>query len=110
MGWFKPKSWILNSLKLVDKVANKLSGGKEWETISSRLGKVLMDPNASGWATGVAKGICGALNVIDKDHCIRSVEEERVELLKVMHKMKLAYEELRSFKTNPLTGGKGEVR
>lgn len=87
-------SWILKGLKFVDKLANVLTGGKKWETISSRMGTVLLDPNASWWAKGISKGLCGALDVIDKNHCIDSIERARLELMREMEKLQKAHDKL----------------
>lgn len=65
---------ILGILKVADKVLNFLLGGKEWETISSRMGKCLQNPTCPG--KPIAKTLCSWLDIIDKNHCIDSIETE----------------------------------
>lgn len=92
------KRWTLKGLLALDKVGNVLTGGKKWETISSRMGKVMVDPNASWWAKGISKGLCGALDVIDKNHCVESIERERVQLARVILEMALEHEKLKAIR------------
>lgn len=53
----------------VDCLANALTGGDPRETISSRAGKALA--NGRRWACV----LCRFLNVFQKDHCIKSVDQ-----------------------------------
>ncbi len=64
-------------LKLLDKVANALTGGKKWETISSRMGTCLESPECPKVGKAVSRFLCGALNLIDKNHCHDSIERAR---------------------------------
>ena len=65
---------LLKVLIVVDKIANFLTGGKKWETISSRMGKCLQNPTCPG--KPIAKTLCSWLDIIDKNHCIDSIEKE----------------------------------
>lgn len=76
----------LKVLYQLDKVANVLTGGKKWETISSRMGTCLKDPKCPKAGKGVSRALCAALNVIDRNHCIDSIETEHLEHGEIMMK------------------------
>jgi len=63
-------------LVFIDKVGNFLTGGKEWETISSRMGKCLVSSNCKSPGKAISKTLCSWLDKIDKNHCIDSIERE----------------------------------
>ena len=65
---------MLRFLYILDKIANKLLFGKEWETISSRMGKCLQRPKCKGKFISIP--ICNLLNLVDKNHCIDAIETE----------------------------------
>ena len=79
------KFW-LKALYIADKVANKLTGGKKWETISSRMGTCLESPDCPKAGKAVSRALCGMLNWVDKNHCHDSIEKMRAEL--ALHQIK----------------------
>lgn len=68
------KQYFWNILISIDQLANTLLGGDPDETISSRAGKYAR--RGRGW---VPCQLCKLLNLIDKDHCIRNIEEDEGE-------------------------------
>lgn len=68
------KQYLWNVLISVDQLANTLCGGDPDETISSRTGKYVR--RGRGW---FPCHLCKLLNVLQKEHCIRSIEEDRGE-------------------------------
>jgi hypothetical protein len=62
------KKYILNILISIDQLVNTLFGGDPDETISSRLGK---SPNSI-----MAKILNPLLNLFQKDHSKKSIEED----------------------------------
>lgn len=64
------KQYVWNFLSAVDRVANALTGGSPDETISSRAGKA----QAAGktWACV----LCKFLDLFDKNHCKKSINNE----------------------------------
>lgn len=58
-----------NLLIAIDQLANTILGGDPDETISSRTAKRVKDQR---WAYY----LCRALHWFDKDHCVKSVEED----------------------------------
>lgn len=71
MQWLKDYFWKL--LVSLDQLANTITGGSPDETISSRLGK--------GERRGckVCRFFCSILDIFDKDHCAKSIEEDETE-------------------------------
>lgn len=65
------KKYLINILISIDQLANTLLGGHPDETISSRAGKYAR--RGSGW---FPCQLCKLLNLFQKDHCIRSIEED----------------------------------
>lgn len=78
MGWNPFRTLgkgIGATLYFLDKFANRyILFGKEWETISSRMGKCLQRPGCKG--KGVSKFVCALLDTIDRNHCIDAIERE----------------------------------
>ncbi len=62
------KSYIGRQLIALDQALNTLFGGREDETMSSRFGR---GKAAGDWGSKVA---CDVLDVLEKDHCGKSVE------------------------------------
>jgi len=73
-------TWWGRALYFLDKVANTLTGGKRWETISSRMGTCLESPDCPKAGKAVSRFLCGALHLIDKNHCHDAIERMRAEL------------------------------
>lgn len=65
------KSYFWNVLISFDQFCNTLLGGDPDETISSRSGKYAR--RGRGW---FPCQLCRLLNLLDKDHCIRSIEDD----------------------------------
>ncbi|WP_394137420.1 hypothetical protein [Cytobacillus oceanisediminis] len=65
------KRYFWNLLISLDQLANTLLGGFPDETISSRMGKRVRKKNCP-----VCKVICRILDLFDKDHCEKSIEED----------------------------------
>ena len=72
------KKYIFNLLISIDQLANTILGGDPDETLSSRMGKMVVR-----WRVGSTKSqlryklavaICWLLNKIDPDHCNKSIE------------------------------------
>ena len=84
------RQWGLSTWVFIDKVLNKLTWGKKWETISSRMGVCLQNPDCPKVGKGISKFLCGLLNMLDKDHCINSIEtaREQYRLLRIEGKVK----------------------
>ena len=64
--------YILNNLYSFDQMVNTLLGGDPDETISSRLGKMMIRREANVFA----KLICWFLDIIDPGHCVDSIESD----------------------------------
>lgn len=66
------KRYIINILIGIDQLCNAILGGDPDETISSRMGKhVAKHDNL------LCNLICTILNLIDPNHCIKSIEKDR---------------------------------
>jgi len=63
---FKPIPILLN----LDFLVNALWGGDPQETISSRAGKLVRSGDR-----GFAYAICRILNIADKEHCKKSIQD-----------------------------------
>jgi hypothetical protein len=61
--------YIWNILISIDQLLNTFLGGDPDETISSRAGK---RQDTSNWA----KYLCKFLNLLDTNHCSKSVEDD----------------------------------
>jgi len=61
------KAYIKNVLIGIDQLVNAMTGGDPDETISSRMGKQKGDCKFCFYA-------CKLLSLIDKRHCIKSIE------------------------------------
>lgn len=61
--------------------------GERGETISSALGKNLM-LNKLTW---IGKGLAGILNLLDENHCYKSIKDEAYLLLPKPEKVKIKY-------------------
>lgn len=64
------KRYIWNILISIDQFLNTVLGGEPDETISSRMGKRARKGDKLG------KCICKFLNLFDKGHCEKSIEED----------------------------------
>lgn len=65
----KLNEYIKRNFIAVDQRANTLFLGNEDETISSRLGKHMSQKDCP-----ICNFICWLLNLVDKDHCLKSIE------------------------------------
>lgn len=74
----KLSRYFWNILISIDQFFNVLFGGDPDETISSRMGKWLYLPHDT-WKWKVAYGLCRMLHVLDKNHCVKSIEEDEGE-------------------------------
>ncbi|TFE30846.1 hypothetical protein [Cohnella luojiensis] len=64
------KQYVWNLLISIDQLANTLLGGSPDETISSRMGKRAIKGDRLG------RLICRFLDLFDKGHCKKSIEED----------------------------------
>jgi hypothetical protein len=69
------RTYIWNLLISIDQLFNTLFGGYPDETISSRMGKKLVKKESCP----VCKFLCFLLNLVDKNHCIDSIENDEGE-------------------------------
>lgn len=67
--------YLLNILIAVDQLANTILGGDPDETISSRLGK-WKRCKTPGWRRKTSRFICWCLHPLDRNHCLKSIEED----------------------------------
>ncbi len=65
------KRYLWNILISLDQLANTLLGGDPDETISSRMGK-----HVAKRSCPFCIFMCKLLNLIDKNHCRKSIEED----------------------------------
>ena len=65
------KRYIWNILISIDQFINTVLGGDPDETISSRMGKHLAKHDCP-----FCNFMCGLLNLIQKDHCVKSIEAD----------------------------------
>ncbi len=65
--------YVKNVFLGFDQLLNAVFLGDPDETISSRWGKQIRDGTAPFWI----KVACGALNLIDRKHCIDAIEDDR---------------------------------
>jgi hypothetical protein len=66
------KKYLFNIAISLDQFVNTLFGGDPDETISSRMGKHLAKHDKCPFCNW----LCGLLNLIQKDHCIKAIEED----------------------------------
>lgn len=57
----------------LDKLLNAISGGDPEETISSRMGKIILTQNG---AITFPYVVCKFLSLFDKRHCIKSIDPD----------------------------------
>jgi hypothetical protein len=69
------RTYIWNLLISIDQLFNTLFGGYPDETISSRMGKKLVKKESCP----VCNFLCFLLNLVDKNHCIDSIENDEGE-------------------------------
>lgn len=69
------KQYLLNILISLDQFVNTLFCGDPDETISSRTGKYIRR-NSGSW---FARRLHAFLNFFERDHCIKSIEEDEGE-------------------------------
>ena len=55
-------------------MGNAITGGEPNETISSRMGRCLQDPNCKGTGKWISTSLCGLLNLVNKDHCGKAIK------------------------------------
>lgn len=65
------KRYIWNILIAIDQFFNALLGGDSDETMSSRMGKHLAKHDCP-----FCNFMCKLLNLIQKDHCVKSIEAD----------------------------------
>lgn len=70
-------SYFWNGLVALDRLANALLFGSPDETVSSRLGRWSVKENGDGIKRGVARFVCGFLDLLDRGHCARAVKVDR---------------------------------
>lgn len=63
--------YLLNILISLDQLLNTLLAGSPDETLSSRMGKYA--ERGRGW---IPCQLCKLLNLIDANHCIKSIERD----------------------------------
>jgi hypothetical protein len=63
------KKYIWNILIAIDQFFNAVLGGDSDETISSRMGKHVAKRDCP-----FCNFVCKALNLFQKDHCVKSIE------------------------------------
>lgn len=66
------KLYIINWFLLLDLAINTLLGGSPRETLSSRMGKSREEGHCA-----LCKWICNFLDLIDEDHCKKSIDVHR---------------------------------
>jgi hypothetical protein len=66
------RKYIWNILIAIDQLINVLIGGDPDETISSRMGKLIMKRKCL-----LCKLICKLLDKLDSNHCEESIEHDR---------------------------------
>jgi hypothetical protein len=76
LGVIKIKRYFWNLLISIDQGFNTILGGDPDETISSRMGKHLAKRDCP-----FCNLLCTLLNLIQKDHCIKSIEKDEGEKL-----------------------------
>lgn len=62
--------YITNVLSAIDRVFNALLLGDGDETLSSRMGKYIRKNECV-----LCKFVCGLLNKIDPNHCVKNIDE-----------------------------------
>lgn len=68
------KRYVWNLLISIDQLANTIIGGYPDETISSRMGKRVAKGDCK-----LCNVLCKLLNLIDENHCKKSIEEDEGE-------------------------------
>ena len=66
----RDQAWIMEVLLALDQLGNAGLGGDSRETISSRLGKRLIQNKAKGIAMGLVK----VLDILDENHCLDAID------------------------------------
>lgn len=66
----KNRSYLFRVLYSIDQLANAMVGGNPDETVSSALGK------KQRRGCKLCRFICGILNIVDPNHCEKSIEED----------------------------------
>ena len=66
------KKYLFNILISIDQLINTILGGCPDETISSRMGKHVVKKD-----NFICNIICKLLNLIDENHCVKSIEYDR---------------------------------
>lgn len=68
------KQYIWNLLISIDQVCNTIFGGFPDETMSSRMGKHLSKHDCP-----FCNMMCKFLNLFQKDHCVKAIEQDEGE-------------------------------
>lgn len=73
----KIKKYVFNILISFDQLGNAVAGGDPDETISSTLGKLKRSEHGRiPWSRPLARILDMLLDRIDKNHCMKSIEED----------------------------------
>lgn len=72
--WELVKMYLFNWAILLDLAVNTLIGGSPRETLSSRMGKAVAEDRCV-----LCKGICWLLDLVDPDHCQKTIDPHRGE-------------------------------
>ena len=67
------KKYFWNILVGIDQLGNAITGGDPDETISSRLGKVVVKKAET---SNIAWIVCYLLSLVDSDHCQEAIEPD----------------------------------
>lgn len=76
------KGYIMELLLSLDQLGNVFIGGHHDETISSTLGKLLVENKIKG--KPIAKALSVILDALDENHCLNSVEWDEGETFEDM--------------------------
>lgn len=74
----KLKKYGWNILVSVDQFINTILAGDPDETMSSRFGKWLELPH-DDWRWRLSYPICVVLHLLDREHCVKHIEEDEGE-------------------------------
>jgi hypothetical protein len=76
----KALRYLLNVAISLDQFGNVALGGAPDETISSRIGRIKKHYGGKiPWWRPATKTVDALMNVIDKDHCAKSIEFDELE-------------------------------
>lgn len=66
----RDQAWVMEVMLALDQLGNSFSGGDSRETISSRLGKRMIQNKA----TGIGRGLIAVLDILDENHCLDAID------------------------------------